>query len=64
MTEQELISALARSLYWGYLKDTTGMPGKWSELESEERKVWRNMARRAVRKINELKVTEQVEMAG
>lgn len=54
MTEQETNAAIARSLYWGYLKDTTGTPGKWSELDEEGRKIWRAMAKRARRKISEL----------
>ena len=64
MTDQELILALARSLYWGYLKDTTGTPGKWSELDEEGRKIWRSMARRAVRRISELDIHQQTEMPG
>lgn len=54
MTEKEAIAAIARSLYWGYLKDTTGTPGKWSELNEDGRKLWRAMAKRAVRKFDEL----------
>lgn len=64
MTDQELISALARSLYWGYLKDTTGTPGKWSDLSEEERKIWRGMARRAIRRLDELTTAQQTEMPG
>jgi hypothetical protein len=64
MTEQEFVTALARSLYWGYLKDTTGTPGKWSDLDQDQRKVWRRMAQRARRRIQELTVAEQVEMPG
>lgn len=64
MTDQELISALARSLYWGYLKDTTGTPGKWSDLSEEERKIWRAMAKRAIRRLEELTTAQQTEMPG
>lgn len=54
MTDQEFQIAVARSLYWGYVKDTTGTPGRWSDLDAEQRKIWQNMARRALRKIAEL----------
>lgn len=54
LAEKEDKTALARNLYWGYMKDTTGTPGKWSELGEEERKIWRAMAKRAIRKIAEL----------
>ncbi|WP_428673609.1 hypothetical protein [Reyranella sp.] len=56
MEDQEFVAAIARNLYWGYLKDTTGTPGKWSELDEEGRKLWRAMAKRAVRKVDELRV--------
>lgn len=58
---QVYITALARSLYWGYLKDMTGTRGKWSDLAEEERKIWRSMARRALRQIEELDVQQQSE---
>lgn len=64
MTDQEFVAALARSLYWGYMKDTTGTPGKWSNLSEEERKVWRSMAKRALRRIEELTVAQQSEIPG
>lgn len=64
MTDQEFIAAIARSLYWGYLKDTTGTPGKWSDLSQQERQIWRKMAQRAVRKIEELSAAQQSEMSG
>jgi hypothetical protein len=64
MTNQEFIAAIARSLYWGYLKDTTGTPGKWSDLSQEERKTWRKMAQRAVRKIEELTPARESESPG
>lgn len=54
MTDQEFTAAIARSLYWGYIKDTTGTPGKWSELDEAGRKTWRSMAKRALRKIDAL----------
>ncbi|WP_428670705.1 hypothetical protein [Reyranella sp.] len=58
MDDQEFVAAVARNLYWGYLKDTTGTPGKWSDLDQEDRKLWRAMARRAIRRIDELRATE------
>ncbi len=58
MTDREIIVAIARSLYWGYVKDTTGTPGKWSELNEAERKLWIAAGRRAVRKIDELRLAE------
>lgn len=54
LSDQEIRAAIARNLYWGYMKDTTGTPGKWSELDEDGRKVWRAMAKRALRKVAEL----------
>lgn len=54
MNDQEYVAAIARSLYWGYVKDTTGVPGKWGDLPEDDRKIWRRMAKRALRKIEEL----------
>jgi len=58
MDDQEFVAAVARSLYWGYVKDTTGVPGKWSDVDQESRKIWRALARRAIRRIDELRTTE------
>ncbi len=55
LTEQEMIVVNARNLYWGYVKETRGTPGKWSDLNEERRKLWLAMARRAVRKVDELR---------
>ncbi len=63
MNDQEFFAAIARSLYWGYLKDTTGVPGKWSDLGEEERKIWRSMARRAARRIEELRTSEEAQVS-
>jgi len=57
-----MIAAIARNLYWGYLKDTTGTPGKWAELDEERRKLWRAMAKRAVRKVDELRLQPTEEL--
>jgi hypothetical protein len=54
MTEQEVRAAIARSLYWRFMKDTTGEPGKWADLDEEHRKVWRGVAKSAIRRIGEL----------
>lgn len=51
MNDIEIRSAIARSIYWGYMKDTTGTPGRWSDLGPEERKIWNNAAKRALAKI-------------
>ncbi len=59
MNDQEYVAAIARSLYWGYVKDTTGEPGKWSELPEEGRKIWRKMAKRALRRIEELSAQKE-----
>jgi hypothetical protein len=56
MADQNAISAIARNLYRGYLKDTTGTPGQWSDLDQEGRKLWRAMARRAIKRIEELRL--------
>jgi len=58
MTDREIFVAVARSLYWGYVKDKTGTPGKWSELDEAERKLWIAAGRRAVRRIDELRSAE------
>jgi hypothetical protein len=61
MTSREIITAVARSLHWGYVKDTTGTPGKWSELTEAERKVWMAAGRRAVRRVEELRALPPTE---
>ncbi len=58
MNDRDIIIAVARSVYWGYVKDTTGTPGKWSELNEDDRKIWLAAARRALRKVNELRPPE------
>jgi len=63
MTDREIIVAVARSLYWGYVKDTTGTPGKWSDLVQEEREVWISAGWRATRKIHELRSPQPHETA-
>lgn len=61
MNDIELRSAIARSIYWGYMKDTTGTPGKWSTLGPEERKIWNNAAKRALAKLAEVAAAAQPE---
>ncbi|WP_428664066.1 hypothetical protein [Reyranella sp.] len=61
MANREIILAVARSLYWGYIKDTTGTPGKWSELNEADRKVWLNAGWRAVRRLDELRSLRPTE---
>ena len=39
MDEKELIAAFARTLHWGYVKDTTGSPGRWDDLDTDGRKI-------------------------
>jgi hypothetical protein len=56
MADQEAITVIARNLYWGYLKDTTGVPGNWSALNEDGRKLWRAMAKRAVNRIEEVRL--------
>jgi hypothetical protein len=53
--DPELIVAIARTLYAGYMKDTTGVPGKWADLDEGGRDIWRNMAKRGIRRIDELR---------
>jgi len=57
MNEKEFITAFARSLYWGIMKDTRGVPGKWADLDTQGRKLWVAMAKRAVRRVDELKAS-------
>jgi hypothetical protein len=56
LADQDAITVIARNLYWGYLKDTTGIPGNWLALNEDGRKLWRAMAKRAVNKIEELRL--------
>ena len=63
MTDKDFHVAIARSLYWGYKKDTTGTPGKWSELPPDERKIWIATAKRATRKIDELQAAPEAAYA-
>jgi hypothetical protein len=63
MKEIDIVTAVARNLYWGYIKDTTGTPGKWSDLNETERKVWLAAGKRAVRKITELTTPEPEDNA-
>jgi hypothetical protein len=52
--EPELVTAIARTLYAGYVKDTMGVPGKWDDLDEGGRIIWRNMAKRGIRRVHEL----------
>lgn len=61
MNDIEIRTAIARSLYWGYMKDTTGTPGKWSTLGTEERKIWNNAAKRALSKLAEVAASAEPE---
>jgi hypothetical protein len=64
MTEREIIIAVARSLYWGYGKDTTGTPGNLSDLNAAERKIWTAAGKRAVKKIEQLSSQQPTNGAG
>ena len=59
MYDRKYVEAIARSIYQGYIKDTTGEVVRWSDLPNDERIVWRNMAKRAARRIEELAVEMQ-----
>lgn len=48
------LRAVARTLYWGYSKETTGEPARLVDLDQAQQKFWVSMARRAVRRIEEL----------
>jgi len=61
MDEREFYTAIARSLYWGYMNDTTGTPGRWADLDKEERKLWQRMAHRAIRRAAELRSPEPLD---
>jgi hypothetical protein len=52
--DENYVAALARSLYWGYTKETTGEPGRLRDLDKQAQKLWLNMAKRALRRIDEL----------
>lgn len=64
MTEREIIIAVARSLYWGYCKDTTGTARNLSDLSAAERKIWLAAGKRAVIKIAELRAQQSTNGAG
>ncbi len=55
MDDKEMIAPLARSLYWGFVKETKGTPGKWADLDGDGRKVWLAVAQRALRRVDELR---------
>ena len=59
MYERKYVEAIARSIYQGYIKDTTGEVVRWADLPNDERIVWRNMAKRAARRIEELAIQMQ-----
>lgn len=61
MADQDPITAIARNLYWGYLKDKTGIPGNWLALDEDGRKLWRAMAKRAVNRIEEVRLRASQE---
>lgn len=50
------VRAVARSLFWGYSKETTGEPGRLADLDDANQKFWISMAKRAIRRIEELDV--------
>ncbi len=52
--EKDYIRGLARSLYWGYSKELTGEGKRLAELGKDEQKIWTSMARRAIRRVEEL----------
>lgn len=52
------VRALARSLYWGFSKETTGEPGRLADLDNANQKFWISMAKRAIRRIEELDTSE------
>jgi len=58
MDEKALIETVGRSLYWGHCKGIGVEPGKWLALKEEDRKLWRGLARRAYRKIQEVAPAE------
>lgn len=46
MEQQQLIE-VARKLHRLYIKETTGVPGRWKTTSKEERVLWRRIARAA-----------------
>jgi hypothetical protein len=59
VVDREYIDAIARSLYQAYIKDTTGVGGRWSDLSRDGKATWRNMVKRALRRIAELDAQKQ-----
>ncbi len=57
--DKAYINALARSLYWGYSKEAMGEPQRLRELAKPDQDIWINMAKRAIRRIEELDAAEQ-----
>ena len=56
MDDKEFVIALARTLYSGYGKHSTGAQGSWSDLDESDRNLWSAMARRAISLVDEMKV--------
>jgi hypothetical protein len=57
MTEREKIVAMAKALQWTHSKVTAGEPRKWGKLPQEEQRLWLQLARRAMKKLEEMNAT-------
>jgi hypothetical protein len=58
LQDKAYISALARALLKGYSKETMGAPQRLRDLDKADQKIWISMAKRAVRRVEELGAAE------
>lgn len=64
MDGKELELNLAKSMHWNFSKlSASDAPAPWKALEQERRVVWMKMARRAIKRIEELKQAPDGEEA-
>jgi hypothetical protein len=54
MTEREKLVTLAKALQWAHSKATLGEPRKWGRLSPDEQRLWLQLARRAMKKLEDL----------
>lgn len=62
--DKKFVDAVARNVHAGYVKDTTGTPGVWGELDADEKGNWRKAIRRALRKMEALEASGKYPPAG
>src|SRR5438309_2244739 len=63
MTDREKAVATAKALQWMHSKLTAGEPRKWGKLPEDERRLWLQLARRAMKKLEEMNGTPDIQEA-